>query len=196
MLKSFKRITVAVLAVAALTVPSGAFATIIRYVPFDTQCESAEIISLATVTKVESHWAEGKKVILTEAEFNLVESVKGSASGTVSVRVLGGTVGELSQSVAGAPSFKVGQTWVVFLEPTGKGDYRVVGFNQGCYPVVEQKGKKVVGPSLSASQAGVHVMGGGGNDALNVSTSVESFLAQVKARLNGEPKIKQREREE
>ena len=196
MLKKFKRIAVAVLIAAVLSVPSGGFATIVRYVPFDTQCESAEIIALATVTSVESRWADGRKVILTEARLNIVESVKGSASGTVSVRLLGGTVGELSQSVAGTPSFKVGQTWVLFLEPSGAGDYRVVGFNQGCYPVIEQAGKKMVGASLAASETGAHVMGGGVAGSLNVSTTVESFLAQVKSRLNGEPAIKQQDREE
>jgi hypothetical protein len=54
--------------------------------------------------------------ISTYVDLEVAENLKGSAGKTLRIRVSGGEVGNVSQEVAGAPRFEVGQDVLLFLE--------------------------------------------------------------------------------
>lgn len=162
-------------------------ATTLVYLPFEKQCSEAKVIVVARAVKQISAWDETRSRIYTDTDFSVEEAVKGGISGSLTVRYLGGTVGELAQSVAGSPSFTVGSKYVLFLEPGSGGRYRVVGFSQGCYQVLsESGGKATVKPQL-ASAEGVRILGGGKAKAVGLLT-LREFLAQVRAQLDRDNK--------
>jgi hypothetical protein len=51
------------------------------------------------------------------------------------VRLLGGRAGNLTSSVSGVPRFQAGEEVLLFLEPTSRGDFSVVSWEQGTFRV-------------------------------------------------------------
>lgn len=127
-------------------------ASVVRFMPFEEQVSTAEIIVVAKAGKQEASWDSQGRFISTETTFLIEQAVKGAASGTVTLRQLGGQVGEIAQSVAGSPVAVPGRKYVLFLEPRSDGSYRIVGFNQGCYPIAGSgKGKARVTTRTAAA---------------------------------------------
>ncbi|OGF98060.1 MAG: hypothetical protein A2Z86_06030 [Candidatus Glassbacteria bacterium GWA2_58_10] len=157
-------------------------ATTVLYMPFEEQCSSAGLIVLATAAEQISNWDTGRNLIFTETRFQVEEALKGSAGSTVLTRHLGGRVGDIAQDIAGTPEFKIGRRYVLFLEPGPGGFYRVVGFHQGCYPVVSGKdGKARIAPRLAAEGgAEPHLLGAGAADAAAGEQALSDFLARIR----------------
>jgi hypothetical protein len=78
-------------------------------------------------------WQSGE--IWTLTNFDIVEVWRGSASGSLTVRLLGGTTGNLTSTVSGVPRFQPGENVILFLEPTARGDYSVVSWEQGTFRI-------------------------------------------------------------
>lgn len=98
-----------------------------------TMSDHAGQVIVGEVTQVRSYWAESPRRIETEVTFQNVEYLKGSLPDSSSIFRLivpGGTVGEMRMQVCGAPTFAVGEKWVLFLLPTYK-TFPVVGLHQG-----------------------------------------------------------------
>src|ERR1700677_4949641 len=73
--------------------------------------------------------------IWTFSTFEPSEIWKGSSPQRVSVRLLGGRVGNLTSNVSGVPRFKAGEEVVLFLTPTTLGDFSVVSWVQGTFRI-------------------------------------------------------------
>lgn len=73
--------------------------------------------------------------IWTFSTFEASEIWKGSSRQRVSVRLLGGRVGNLTSNVSGAPRFRAGEEVVLFLAPTTRGDFSVVSWVQGTFRI-------------------------------------------------------------
>ena len=159
-------------------------ATTVRYVPFEEQVDSAAVIVLAVASESRSYWNASHSVILTDVSFRVEQALKGSPGLSFKVTVPGGVVDRVGQEVYGAPSFKVGGRYVLFLEPIGDGNYRVVGFSQGSYSVAKAaNGKSKVAPQLAGAEK-VHVIGG--RSAASASgQGLEEFLSRIRSRLAG-----------
>jgi len=178
--------SVAVVIVLQLFSTSGLKATVLRYLPLDRQCAEARIIAVARAEDQVSAWNPEKTRIYTETRFTLEEVLKGKVSSSLTVRQLGGRVGDIAQSVAGSPVFVKGRRYVLFLAPLADGKYRIVGFSQGCYPIVsDQEGKERISPQLS-SAAGVHIVGRDKKVMIG-SISLQEFLAKVRLNLENNP---------
>jgi len=80
-----------------------------------------------------TRWNAGE--IWTFTSFAVEEVWKGSAPAQIDVRLLGGTAGNLTSTVAGIPRFRQGETVVLFLEPTSRGDFSVLSWEQGTFRV-------------------------------------------------------------
>jgi hypothetical protein len=80
--------------------------------------------------------------IWTFAEFDVKETLAGPASSEarVTVRLAGGQIGHLRESVDGVPRFAVGEEAVLFLERTSAGDYGISGWTQGTFRVKRAAG--------------------------------------------------------
>ena len=95
----------------------------------------SQLIIEGRVTGVSSAWNAGQTQIHTTVEIAVQEVLKGSlvrGHQTVTLRMLGGTVGDMTMLIVDAPRFFQGDELLLMLHP----DYQqvllpVVGFNQG-----------------------------------------------------------------
>lgn len=112
---------------------------------YSTQGTTIERISLAKLSRTApiivrarclanaTTWDAGE--IWTFASFSTEEYWKGPAPAQFRVRLLGGRVGPLTSSVSGVPHFQPGEEVVLFLEPSGRGDFRVTSWVQGTFRI-------------------------------------------------------------
>jgi hypothetical protein len=73
--------------------------------------------------------------IWTFTAFAVTDTWKGNAADEITVRTLGGTVGNVTSHVAGVPVFRPGEEVVLFLEPSPAGGLAVVSWQQGTFRV-------------------------------------------------------------
>jgi len=73
--------------------------------------------------------------IWTFTKFRVLETWRGSPPPVITVRLLGGTVGNVTSTVSGVPRFNAGEDVVLFLGSTARGDYSVVSWAQGTFRI-------------------------------------------------------------
>ena len=74
----------------------------------------------------------------TFTSFAIEETWKGAPPGAaaqITVRLLGGSVGNLTSTVSGVPRFHPGEAVILFLEPTPRGDFSIVSWVQGTFRI-------------------------------------------------------------
>jgi hypothetical protein len=110
--------------------------------------QQAELIFQGTVTDVRSVWeGEGaQRHIDTYVTFQIDEKVKGNATSSYTIRMLGGTVGDETMEVTDAPKFKIGDRNILFVEHNNEQFVPLVGINYGHFRVQhdEQTGRDIV----------------------------------------------------
>ncbi len=82
-------------------------ATTLSRLRFEELVNQATAVARLRCIGVESRWQGGE--IWTETRFETVEVNKGLLSGVVSVRMLGGRVGNLHSRIEGVPAFRLGE---------------------------------------------------------------------------------------
>lgn len=95
--------------------------------------ETARVIVRARCVANSTNWDAGE--IWTFTSFEVQEVWKGQAPPQITVRLLGGKVENLTSTVSGIPRFRPGEEIVLFLEPTRRGDFSVVSWEQGSFRV-------------------------------------------------------------
>ncbi|MGA9884539.1 MAG: hypothetical protein WBQ34_12545 [Candidatus Acidiferrales bacterium] len=73
--------------------------------------------------------------IWTLTSFDVEETWRGEAPPRITVRLLGGRRGDITSHVSGVPQFRRGEDVVLFLEPTKRGDFSVVSWEQGTFRI-------------------------------------------------------------
>jgi hypothetical protein len=131
-------------------------------------------------------WDAGE--IWTFTSFDVEEVWRGSASARVVVRLLGGRLGNITSSVSGVPRFRAGEEVVLFLEPTSRGDFSVVSWQQGTFRIRPdpRTGEESVvqdTASFATFDPATHRFQATGIRSL----SLESFRARVDAALREQP---------
>src|ERR1700682_1413511 len=109
----------------------------------------AEFIFQGNVTDVRSQWIGegGQRQIVTYVTFKVDDAIKGSPGATYTIRMLGGTVGEITMAISDAPQFKVGDKDILFVEHNGTQFVPLVGIMHGRFHVErDQSGQEVVTP--------------------------------------------------
>jgi len=166
-------------------------ATTILAMPFAEQCTGAETIVVGTVRAVASRRSpRAPEFFETLVTLGVDQVVAGSPGAELTLRLAGGEVGAIRQSIDGMPEFQVGQRYVVFLdrEQDPPAISPVRGFNQGLYRVERLDGGDVVrdgsgraltseavaalGPAAVRRESGV---GTGG------APSLDAFVAAIHA---------------
>jgi len=107
--------------------------TTLEKMPLERMADVARVIVRARCVSNSTGWDAGE--IWTVTTFEVAETWKGLATDRVTVRLLGGTVGSLTSTVSGVPRFRTGEEVVLFLEPTTRGDFTVVSWQQGTFRV-------------------------------------------------------------
>jgi len=102
---------------------------------FDELADEAEQIFIGTVRGATSRRTD-KSAIVTDYTFGDLEVIKGDApEPRASITMLGGTVGNESMTIPGAPDFVIGVRYLVFVAGNGSVIFPVVGGHQGIFQV-------------------------------------------------------------
>lgn len=116
-----------------------ALGTTVEPIAVTTAADYAGQVLVATVTSVRSYWADSPRRIESEIQWERVEYLKGAptiADGTFRLIVQGGSIGTRQMRIAGAPEFREGERWLLFLLPSYK-THPVVGVHQYALRIVE-----------------------------------------------------------
>jgi hypothetical protein len=99
----------------------------------------SESVVHATVVDVRSAWNDEGSAIFTYVTLDVKGRLHGSADNQLVVRVPGGTVGDFTSEMEGAPQFKMGENVVAFIARWYDGFPMVAGYAQGLSKVKQDR---------------------------------------------------------
>jgi len=115
---------------------------------FEQLVSTAEVVVDGEVTGVRSELDshQGRPRVYTYVSIRVIDALKGAPGSTVELRMLGGTVGDVTLQVSGVPKFQVGERNLFFIEGNGVNFCPLVAVPHGYYPIKERAsdGEKVV----------------------------------------------------
>lgn len=171
------------LRIAALTIifsalmVSGAWSTTVMKLNLGELTSMADVIFVGKSIDVKEEWDEAQGKIYRYATFDVENLIKGDIPGQVTVKSLGGQVGNLKMIVPGSPKFSINEEYLLFLWKDAGGAYRVLGMTQGKYNVYTEQatGQKFVKQSPAEDTA----QGERGQD-------LDDFISKISSILRGE----------
>lgn len=184
----------------SLVIIKPAFATTVIPPTFDELVAQAQSIVDAEVTGKHCEFTpvENGSVIHTYVTFKVLTTIKGDASETVELRLLGGTIGNEGMKVEGVPEFEIGDRDLLFIENNGTQFCPLVAVMHGRYPIVtrESDGVEIVlrsnGTPLSAPEQVQMSLGHGGSAELLAAGSIgpamtlQDFENRIKEEMTNE----------
>jgi len=183
---------VVAIAAVALAVAQAAFATSVLKLSLLELTKKSDSIVMARVDDAVSSWDAAHKEIYTYITLNVLQPMKGNKGATtITLRQLGGTVGNIASVVPGMPSFRKGEEVVVFLTQKDAAGYPwVMGLQQGKYTVTTGKdGVKMVRNDLAGTELlslnGKHV-----DSTTAPDQPLNAFIDGIKTILNVDGKVK------
>jgi len=114
------------------------YSTTVVVPSFDDLVNNSEVIFEGTVLEIKSKWVGENQTrrIETDFTFKVDELLKGTIEGnTYVLKVLGGTVGDVSMVVEGAPNFKLSDRSLLFVTKNGMQFVPLVGIMHGHYKI-------------------------------------------------------------
>jgi len=179
------RLAVVFAVLAAILFPFSAQATLVKPVDVETLARRADVIVRGTTKATAASLTEDGRQIQTVAKVTVGSVLKGEAMSEFEVRTPGGTIGDITQVVHGAPQFVEGQEVILFLHRVSERRFTIEGFAQGKYEVV--KGSDGVA-RVAQDLRGIGILGPDG--AVRPGTKVEpvperDLLARVRRALEG-----------
>lgn len=187
----FRLLFVVAFAALALIGTQAALATSVQKLSLKELTKNSDSIVMGRVDSAVSSWDAAHKEIYTYYTLSVLQPVKGSRAGaTITLRQLGGAVGNIASVVPGMPSFKKGEEVVLFLTQKDAAGYPwVMGLQQGKYSVVDQGGVKMVRNDLAGTELlapnGAHV-----DSKVAPDMQLNAFIDGIKTDLNVDGKIK------
>jgi hypothetical protein len=122
----------------ALTLLTGSLnATTLRTMTEDEQIQKADTIFRGRAEQIDAAFesrANGRAIVTT-VRFTPLTVYKGAAESSVSLKFVGGKVGDVEMKVGGMPQFVVGQEYILFVSTTGNSVCPVVGWAEGSLKV-------------------------------------------------------------
>jgi hypothetical protein len=118
----------------ALALAGPALAALVVPVSVEELTRRSDTVVRGRIERVRARWSADGKRIFTHAEVAPSSVWRGSAPARLTVVSPGGVVGDIGQSVGGAPAFSEGEEVVLFLGKAG-GSFRVRGMGQGKFKV-------------------------------------------------------------
>jgi hypothetical protein len=124
--------------------------------------DGADLIVRGSVTSKQARWIG--RVIYTQYDVTVQETLKGAPRNRVLVAVIGGTIGNVALSVPGAPEFALGRELVFFGVPLDNGaTFTPIATFDGILPITADNRR----PTLTVSPRGI-------------PEDLEAFLRQVR----------------
>jgi hypothetical protein len=118
---------------ALLLLALAAGTTTLAHLSFEELAQKATAIARLRCLGVVSKWENNE--IWTDTRFAVIEQNKGTLNATITVRMLGGSVGNIHSHVDGVPTFRPGEEVYVFLWAQGSESLRVLGWSQGTFRI-------------------------------------------------------------
>lgn len=121
------------------------FALTVKKTSLKALTASSELIVLGKVTTVKYEWGDAAhRSIHTVITVAVTKYLKGEGGPSMSVRQLGGQIGDFGQVVPGSPEFAAGDEVVLFLQKH-RGAYWIHSIALGSFAVAQdQSGERVV----------------------------------------------------
>src|SRR5271168_4135277 len=133
---ALKIVIVVLLATLHAGTATTAVATTLERMSIAKMTQRAQLVVRAQCLGNSVAWDGGE--IWTFTSFEVEDSWKGAPTGAaqqVTVRLLGGSVGNLTSTVSGVPRFRPGEEVILFLQPTARGDFPIVSWVQGTFRI-------------------------------------------------------------
>ena len=148
-----QRTAVLFLALLGWSFSAGA-TTLVRLDLDDLTGESSAVV-YGKIVASRTEWNQARTLIYTVYTVAPVEYLKGRLGPTFELYEPGGTLDGLQMSIAGVPSFSVGQEAVLFVWTDPRGQHQATGFEQGVFPVRtdSQTGLKVIDRAVRLGSA-------------------------------------------
>src|SRR5438270_11876759 len=182
-----------------LIIACAAVATTVIPPSFDDLVGRAEMIFQGTVTDVRSEWAgEGaQRHIMSYVTVKVEETIKGNPGASVTLQMLGGTVGAETMEVADAPKFKVGDHDILFVENNGTQFVPLVGIMHGRFRLTKdaQSGAEMVLANNGNTVTNLQTLGrteaaavskAPNTNAVERPFDAESFKAAIRSKLGAQ----------
>jgi uncharacterized protein (UPF0333 family) len=117
-----------------------AFSLTVENISLERMSRESHAIVYGTVLSSYSQWEE--KNIYTYTTVRVKESLKGNNGSTITVKQLGGTVGEIGQEVSGSPRLNREEDVVLFLTQS-KGAFWIHSIVLGKFSIISENGRQV-----------------------------------------------------
>ncbi|HTL67932.1 MAG TPA: hypothetical protein VL200_09745 [Lacunisphaera sp.] len=129
------------LAVALAASPLRSFGTTVQAPEFDQLVAQADYVVRATVKSIDSAWREkdGHRFIASRVTLDVKEVIRGTPPSPLVLDMVGGTVGDDTLTVEGAPKFHVGDENILFVHGNGTVFYPLVAVMHGVYPIFRDR---------------------------------------------------------
>jgi hypothetical protein len=139
--------------IACVLVHTIATATVLVPAEFREIVGGSEIIAHARIVDVRPQWADGRRWVDSIVTAEVLTSLKGGVTSTVTFKVPGGQLGRYRSVVIGAPVFKKGDEAVLFLKQGSEEWPSVFGLNQGVFRVRRDAhtGQQIVVPPVMSA---------------------------------------------
>lgn len=134
----------AVLAMLLLLSTSPGWATLVPRLTVEQMVDESASVVEGTVVRKSAAWDSTHQFIWTHYEIKVTDVLKGLVGSTVTVSEPGGEVEGVHMSIAGVPTYQVGEEVVILLSPTEIGFFRTCGWGQGKFSVETSDGQKTV----------------------------------------------------
>lgn len=121
-----------------IAAPTAASATVVLELSRDQLVERADLIVRAKVLSQSYRWSEDHKQILTLSELAVSSYLKGAGPSSLTLRQLGGVMGELRSKIAGDAHLEVGQELVLFLK-AGEGVVYLSALSQSAFVITKNR---------------------------------------------------------
>lgn len=171
--------------------PAGAISFEAR--DFDALAIEADQIVVGTVASTSSR-RTGAREIVTDFRFAELQVIKGTvADNALTLTMLGGTVGTETLTVAGAPTFKQGVRYLVFVSGNGSVMFPLVGGDQGIFQlrtdaasgvsqVHDYAGRKVTRLPGRANRTAADSVGADLGEPISEAGFIEAIRARINAK--------------
>ncbi len=142
---------------------------------------SSRVILTGEVKAVKSRWDANNERIYTDVKVQVDEVLKGQIQGGFVVfKQLGGTVGDDTSVVFGAPEYKRGQRVLLFLNTAGDGTLRVAHLFQGNYNIIEDKETGNARVERKTDDETVNLLGVTESPEITNKTTLARFKKKIK----------------
>jgi hypothetical protein len=114
---------------AMMLIQGNTGATTLARMSIEQMARKAPLIARARCIGNSTGWDAGE--IWTFTNFEVEETWRGTAPVAITVRLLGGRMGNLTSTISGIPRFQPNEEVILFLESTPRGGFSVAGWAQG-----------------------------------------------------------------